>query len=38
VDANVIAYVNRLSDYLFTLTRKLNVDENHPEIIWQRKK
>ena len=38
VDANVIAYVNRLSDYLFTLARKLNVDENHPEIIWQRKK
>ena len=38
VNANVIAYVNRLSDYLFTLARKLNVDENHPEIIWQRKK
>ena len=38
VDGNVIAYVNRLSDYLFTLARKLNVDENHPEIIWQRKK
>ena len=38
VDGNVIAYVNRLSDYLFTLARKLNADENHPEIIWQRKK
>jgi cob(I)alamin adenosyltransferase len=38
VDSNVIAYVNRLSDYLFTLARKLNADENHPEIIWQRKK
>lgn len=38
VDDNVIAYVNRLSDFLFTLARKLNADEKHPEIIWQRKK
>ena len=32
VDAHVISYVNRLSDYLFVLARKLNADENHPEI------
>ena len=32
VDAHVIAYVNRLSDYLFVLARKLNADEKHPEI------
>ena len=38
VDANVIAYINRLSDYLFVLARKLNVDTKHEEIIWQRKK
>ncbi|MBR1667313.1 MAG: cob(I)yrinic acid a,c-diamide adenosyltransferase [Bacteroidaceae bacterium] len=38
VDAQVIAYVNRLSDYLFVLARKLNADEKHPEIIWQRTK
>lgn len=35
VDEQAIAYVNRLSDYLFVLARKLNVDEKHPEIIWQ---
>lgn len=38
VDENVTAYVNRLSDYLFVLARKLNFDENHPEIIWRRNK
>ena len=38
VDAHVLAYINRLSDYLFVLARKLNIDENHPEIIWQREK
>lgn len=37
VDTLVIAYINRLSDYLFVLARKLNADENHPEVIWQRK-
>ena len=36
VDAQVISYINRLSDYLFVLARKLNVDEKHEEIIWQR--
>ncbi len=38
VDENVTSYVNRLSDYFFVLARKLNVDENHPEIIWRREK
>ena len=32
VDAHVISYVNRLSDYLFVLARKLNADGKHPEI------
>lgn len=38
VDENVIAYVNRLSDYLFVLSRKLNQDEKTPDIIWRREK
>lgn len=38
VDENVTAYINRLSDYFFVLARKLNQDENHPEIIWRREK
>lgn len=36
VDSQVIAYVNRLSDYLFVLARKLNVDEGVEDIIWRR--
>lgn len=36
VDNNVIAYVNRLSDYFFVLARKLNVDENVEDITWRR--
>jgi len=38
IDELVIAYVNRLSDYLFILARRLNVLDGHEEIIWQRKK
>lgn len=38
VDGNVIAYVNRLSDYLFVLSRHLNVLAGHDEIIWERRK
>ena len=38
IDSNVIAYVNRLSDYFFILARKLNVLAKHEEIIWERKK
>lgn len=30
----VMAYVNRLSDYLFILSRKVNLDEKKEEIIW----
>lgn len=35
VDAHVIAYVNRLSDYFFVLARKLNADNNTPDIVWK---
>lgn len=36
VDENVLAYVNRLSDYFFVLARKLNVDNDVEERIWRR--
>ena len=35
VDNKVIIYVNRLSDYFFTLSRKLLKDENVEEIAWK---
>ena len=38
IDDNVIAYINRLSDYLFVLSRKLNILAEHEEIIWRRSK
>jgi len=36
VDELLIAYVNRLSDYLFVLARKLNLDDNVNDVIWRR--
>lgn len=34
IDAVVIAYMNRLSDYLFVLSRKMNQDENIDDFFW----
>jgi len=34
VDEKMTIYLNRLSDYLFVLARKLNSDANTDEIIW----
>lgn len=34
VDSNLIKYINRLSDYLFVLSRKVSVDQKAPEILW----
>lgn len=34
----LIAYVNRLSDFLFVAARSLNRDAQHPETLWQKKK
>jgi len=34
VDAQVIPYINRLSDYLFTLSRKMVLDDGAEEIPW----
>lgn len=34
VDSNLIKYINRLSDYLFLLSRKVTMDQKVPEILW----
>jgi len=34
VDEKMTVYLNRLSDYLFVLARKLNSDIGTPENIW----
>lgn len=36
MDENVTAYVNRLSDYLFVLARKLNADYGVEDTVWRR--
>jgi cob(I)alamin adenosyltransferase len=35
VDANIITYLNRLSDYLFTLSRHITHSNKEEEIVWQ---
>ena len=35
LDANVLSYMNRLSDFLFVLARKKNIIEGQNEIIWK---
>lgn len=37
VDVLVLKYLNRLSDYLFILARKIAMDNNVPEILWKAK-
>ncbi|WP_300700098.1 cob(I)yrinic acid a,c-diamide adenosyltransferase [Bacteroides sp.] len=34
ISSELLAYVNRLSDYLFVLSRKINCDEKKEEIFW----
>lgn len=34
IDPLLIKYVNRLSDYLFVLSRKVSLDQKVPEILW----
>lgn len=34
VDLNLIKFINRLSDYLFVLSRKINLDQKAAEILW----
>lgn len=34
IASELLAYVNRLSDYLFVLSRKMNRDEKKEEIFW----
>ncbi|HEY3369934.1 MAG TPA: cob(I)yrinic acid a,c-diamide adenosyltransferase [Prolixibacteraceae bacterium] len=33
-EPNLIKYINRLSDYLFVLSRKISMDLKAPEIVW----
>jgi cob(I)alamin adenosyltransferase len=35
VDEIDIRYLNRLSDYLFVLSRKITLDKNAPETLWK---
>jgi len=34
VDPLLIKFINRLSDYLFVLSRKVTLDQKAPEILW----
>ena len=34
VESNLIKYINRLSDYLFVLSRKISMELKAPEILW----
>lgn len=34
ISADLLAYINRLSDYLFVLSRKMNFNEGKDEIFW----
>ncbi|KAA6321236.1 Cob(I)yrinic acid a c-diamide adenosyltransferase, partial [termite gut metagenome] len=36
VPSDLLAYLNRLSDYLFVLSRKMNINEKGNEIFWVR--
>lgn len=36
IDPNVTTYINRLSDYLFVLSRRINLCENREEIFWNK--
>ena len=35
ISPEVLQYVNRLSDYLFVLAKKINFNANHSEIVWK---
>ena len=34
IDKNILSYLNRLSDFLFVLARKLTIDNHAKEILW----
>ena len=34
VDLESLAYVNRLSDFLFVFARKINIDSGEKEVTW----
>lgn len=36
VSSELLSYINRLSDYLFVLSRKLNIEAKSEEIFWEK--
>jgi cob(I)alamin adenosyltransferase len=36
VDPKILRFMNRLSDYLFVLSRKCNIDAHRPEVFWDK--
>ncbi len=36
-DETLLQYINRLSDYLFALARKINLDQGADEILWEKR-
>jgi cob(I)alamin adenosyltransferase len=36
IDNQILTYVNRLSDYLFVLSRQLNIEKGVKEILWKK--
>lgn len=38
IDPLILKYINRLSDYFFTLSRYITVNEGYEEILWKKKK
>lgn len=37
IDPLILKYINRLSDYFFTLSRYITVNEGYKEILWKKK-
>ena len=35
ININCVIYINRLSDFLFVLARKINIDSGEEEILWK---
>ena len=38
VNQQILVYINRLSDYFFVLSRIINLENNHSDILWKKNK